>query len=62
MIRTAFGATLECAYCRKVWDAGRGEWVYTPGKVTGPVTHGACPLCYKKVLEELDDPDGVEGI
>ena len=50
-----------CAYCKKIRDdtgreRGTGEWQnigeYFSRKTAADFTHGICPECFKKVMEE----------
>jgi hypothetical protein len=36
----------QCCYCKQIYREGR--------TISGRVTHGICPACYKREIEKLD--------
>ncbi len=60
-VRELEGLLPICAYCKRIRDdtgkeRGEGEWqqieTYLSRKTAADFTHGICPDCFKKVIEE----------
>jgi len=52
-----------CAYCKRIRDDGGGPkgsgiWMeveqYLQAKASAEFTHGICPVCYEKVMKEIE--------
>jgi len=52
-----------CSYCKKIKegpleDPEKGEWVkieqYIKARSNADFSHGVCPDCFKKMMEEID--------
>ncbi len=58
-VKTLKGLLPICAWCKKIRD-DKGYWEqvesYLGRHADVEFTHGACPECFKKLLEEGDDP------
>ena len=56
-IKTLTGIIPICAYCKKIRDE-KGAWdrmeAYISAHSEAQFSHGICPECYKKEMEELD--------
>lgn len=56
-VKTLRGIIPICAYCKKIRD-DKGYWnqleAYFHSHAEVKFTHGACPDCYKKQMEEMD--------
>lgn len=65
-VRLLAGLVPICSYCKKVRGAGkpaedRSAWhdmeQYLSIKTEAEFTHGMCPDCFERVMEELDKED-----
>lgn len=52
-----------CSYCKKIRDDGEDKWYevesYFKLKTETDFTHGICPDCFNKVMEQIDYEDKV---
>jgi hypothetical protein len=53
------GFIIVCSYCHKV-QVDKSAWqqmeAYVSDRTKAEFSHGVCPVCYDKIIHDLDDP------